>query len=232
MSCQYAGAGGGLAIASPKCQYYRGQYYGGANFPNNNSHFIDLGIRRDTASAEFRWTPTTDWDVKVDYSRMRREGTQPQAAVTFWNTQNLSTTAGSTASLSQNRVVLELPKPVKDTTHNVNASGEYAGTTPWDKKFNVTLAYGASIYRDDFDAFTFVNPWSNGTWDIAGTPTTNANFTFGTPFINQMSTPPSNTAQNVRVSGGVDLPWNSRYTGTVQYTLMQQDSAFLPFSRV
>ena len=42
--------------------------------------------------------------------------------------------------------------------------------------------------------------------------------------------PPNNQAKSVSVSGGVGLPWNSRYMGTFQYTKMTSDATGLPFS--
>ncbi len=43
---------------------------------NSNVHQTDVGIRRDTASVDYRWTPTDEWDIKADYSRMHRQGSQ------------------------------------------------------------------------------------------------------------------------------------------------------------
>ncbi len=57
---------------------------------------------------------------------------------------------------------LELPKPVDDTTQNGNIKGEYAGTTPWGKPFNVALGYGISVYKNDDKFVTFQNPWNRG----------------------------------------------------------------------
>ena len=52
---------------------------------NANAYQTDIGIRRDTGSVDYRWTPNADWDVKVDYSHMRRTGTQTEGVV-FNNT--------------------------------------------------------------------------------------------------------------------------------------------------
>ncbi len=45
-----------------------------------------------------------------------------------------------------------------------------------------------------------------------------------------MSTPPNNQMNGVTGTLGADLPLNSRYMGTVSYTGMRQNDAFLPFS--
>src|SRR4029079_13113777 len=47
----------------------------------NNSHQTDLGIRRDTASVEYRYTPDDKWDVRLNYSHMRRTGTQVDGVI-------------------------------------------------------------------------------------------------------------------------------------------------------
>ena len=54
---------------------------------------------------------------------------------------------------------VDAPKPIDDTTQNFGASGEYIGTSPWNQKFNLKLAYGGSIYDDSFNSFTVANPF-------------------------------------------------------------------------
>ena len=41
-----------------------------------NVRQTDIGIRRDTAAVDYRWTPTEAWDFRADYSHLRRTGTQ------------------------------------------------------------------------------------------------------------------------------------------------------------
>jgi hypothetical protein len=60
----------------------------------------DIGIRRDTASGDARWTPNDEWDIRADYSHMTRKGTQ------------VGSNTGGTAITSQ------VPKPVDDLTQN------------------------------------------------------------------------------------------------------------------
>ncbi len=169
-----------------------------------NSHTIDLQIRRDTASAKGRWTPTDNWDFTADYSHMHRHGTQGLGAVSF---------SGSTAT----RSTFEVPRPVDDTTQNANLKGEYAGATPWGSQFNVALGGGISIYDNSDNSLTFQNPWN---------PTNAAN----RPLNNLYSLEPSNKAENISLSGGVGLPLNSRYMGTFQYSHLESDDASLPWS--
>ena len=45
----------------------------------NNLRQTDIGIRRDTASVDYRYTPSDNWDIKIGYSNMHRTGTQVDA---------------------------------------------------------------------------------------------------------------------------------------------------------
>ena len=101
----------------------------------NSASTIDLKIRRDTASAAARWTPTDNWDLNADYSHMHREGVQGGGAVSF---------SGSGGT----RSTFEIPKPVDDVTQNANLKAEYSGTTPWSKPYNIAIAGGFSNYQN------------------------------------------------------------------------------------
>jgi MtrB/PioB family decaheme-associated outer membrane protein len=174
-------------------------------------HQTDLGIRRDTASVEYRWTPTDAWDVKADLSHMHRYGTQVEGVVGL----NASATSGFNP--------VQVPRPVDDTTQNFGLNGEYAGTSPWGQKFNLKLAYNGSQYSDDFTSYLVQNPYC-----------TSAGVCFGgatrpSPFA-RISTWPSNNANSFSATLGADLPWKSRYAGTLSYTMMRQDDAFIPMT--
>lgn len=170
----------------------------------NSASTIDLKIRRDTASAAARWTPTDNWDLNADYSHMHREGVQGGGAVSF---------SGSGGT----RSTFEIPKPVDDVTQNANLKAEYSGTTPWSKPFNIAIAGGFSNYQNANSAVFFENPWN-------GTNTANG------PRLNMYTLPPDNQAGSLSVQGGVGLPWNSRYMGTFQWTRMTADASNLPYT--
>jgi hypothetical protein len=114
------------------------------NTINNNLQTTDIGIRRDTASAAFRWTPTDAWDINLDYSRMHRTGTQVEGVVFSPGTSGVSA---------------QVPKPVNDTTQNFGINGEYKGSSPWGKAFTLKVGYGGSVYQDGWDSYTVENPF-------------------------------------------------------------------------
>ena len=173
---------------------------------NNAVHQTDVGIRRDTASVEYRYTPTTAWDIKLNYSDMHRTGTQVDGVV---------------FSAGTSGVVSQVPKPVSDSTQNYGASGEYVGTSPWDRKFSVKLAYSGSTYTDDYASYTVQNPFcltADTTCARVSAP------------LAQMSLAPSNQANAGAATFAADLPHDSRYMGTVSFSMMRQNEAFLPFT--
>jgi Putative outer membrane beta-barrel porin, MtrB/PioB len=174
---------------------------------NQNVVPTDVGIRRDTAAVEYRYTPTDNWDIKANYSNMRRTGSQVDGVL-------------FTATNTGSRV--DVAKPVADTTQNFGLNGEYSGTSAWGQKFNTMVGYNGSVYQDDFSNYTVQNPFCVGT-------TCAGNGTATTPLA-MMSTPPSNQMNGVSGSLGADLPFKSRYMGTVSYSGMRQNDAFLPFA--
>ena len=174
---------------------------------NANVHPTDVGIVRDTASVEYRYTPTDNWDIRANYSNMRRTGSQVDG-VLFTGTNTGSR--------------VEVAKPVDDTTQNFGVNGEYSGTSAWGQKFNAMVGYNGSLYRDDFNNYTVQNPFCSGNICAGnGQPTTP---------LAMMSTPPSNQMNGVSGTLGADLPFKSRYMGTLSYSGMTQNDPFIPFA--
>jgi MtrB/PioB family decaheme-associated outer membrane protein len=160
----------------------------------------DIGIQRDTGSVQYRWTPDDAWDVKADYSHLHRSGTQVDGVVGFGTAFGYGPT--------------QVPRPVDDTTQNYGLNGEYVGTSPWGKRFNFKVAYNGSTYTDAFTSYTIADPITGG---VSGNTA-------------RESTWPSNNANGFSGTLGADLPWQSRYAGTLNYTMMRQNDAFIPMS--
>ena len=137
---------------------------------------------------------------------MSRTGTQVDGIVGFGNIGG----GGSSAT--------QVPKPVDDTTQNYGVNGEYAGTSPWGKKFTVKLAYNGSQYTDNLSSYLVQNPY-NGTTGTVGQ----------SPFA-RMSLPPGNNMNAIGGTASAELPWKSRYAGTLNYSMMRQNDAFQPMS--
>ncbi len=173
---------------------------------NQSVHPTDVGIRRDTAAVDYRYTPNDNWDITANYSNMRRTGSQIDSV--------LFTPTNSGARV-------DVAKPVNDTTQNFGVNGEYIGTSAWGQKFNAMVGYMGSVYRDGFADYTVQNPFCDpvgGTCAQSSQP------------LAMMSTPPNNQMNGVTGTFGADLPLNSRYMGTLSYSGMRQNDQFLPFT--
>ena len=96
---------------------------------------------------DYRYTPTDNWDIRANYSNMRRTGSQVDS-VLFTGTNNGSR--------------VDVAKPVADTTQNFGVNGEYSGTSAWGQKFNAMVGYNGSVYQDDFNNYTVQNPFCVG----------------------------------------------------------------------
>ena len=182
---------------------------------NNNLYVTDIGIHRDTAAGTIRWTPTDAWDINVDYSHMHRYGSQVEGVVFSPGTSG---------------VAAQVPKPVDDTTQNFGINGEYKGTSPWGKAFTFKLGYAGSIYQENQDSYTVQNPFcatGSGPGECARGGTTATNSSPSSPLA-LMTLWPDNEAHGFNSTIGADLPMKSRYMGTVSYTMMRQDQAFIP----
>ena len=122
---------------------------------------------------------------------------------------------------------------MNDTTQNFGLNGEYAGTSPWGKKFNLKLAYNGSVYNGD-GSFDIANPFFDPAIPARGNqPFANLCSTSSTdcnPAFGRMSLYPDNNANAVSGTMGADLPWQSRYMGTVSYNMMRQNDSYLPFT--
>jgi MtrB/PioB family decaheme-associated outer membrane protein len=124
----------------------------------------------------------------------------------------------------------EVAAPVNDTTQNFGASGEYAGTWLSGQKYTIKVAYTGSRYTDNLSAYDVQNPYfpTIGTCTkptATGTAAGTANCVAA-----QISTPPSNSANGITGTMASDLPLLSRYVGTVSYTKMTQNDAFIPMT--
>lgn len=187
-----------------------------ANGPNNNLinqqlaanlHTITIGIERDKFETDNRWTPSPDWDIKLDYSHEHRDGTQVAGVV--WGGPG-------------GPEMVQVPRPVDDTTQQGRMSVERTGEWLYGK-WNVKLTGSVSLYDDAYTSYTVQNPFAQ----IVG-PNIGCGSSFTTPSAPcaLVSLPPSNQAYTANLTSGVDLPWASRWMNTVQYQSLQQNDPF------
>jgi len=186
------------------------------NIINSNLSSLILSTQRDTATGAYRYTPTPDWDFGVDYSHEHRTGLRPTGV--SWGYATAAANAAPSSPRPTN--VVEIPQPLNDTTQNVDAKGEYAGTTFWGTRWTTNLKYSGSFYNNDIKEIDIENPFCLTCSLFTGTDR-GPNFLRWTPL-------PSNNANAVTSTTAVDLPfWKSRFVNTFQYNAMRQDDPFV-----
>jgi len=180
-------------------------------FVNGAINNVTLSTQRDKGSAEYKYTPDPNWEFKVDYSNEHRTGARPLAI-------NWGYGFGATPGFPTNFV--EAIQPINDRTQNVNASVQYVGMMPWGKKWIANLRYSGSFYDNSLKYFEAENPFCLTCLTGAGAGDRGPNML-------RMSLAPSNMANALTLSNVFDLPFQTRYTNTVQYNMMRQDDPFV-----
>ena len=105
---------------------------------------------------------------------------------------------------------VQFPQPFDYVTNSFESGVAWSG-----RKASFRLSYTGSWFEDDSDSILFANPYSP---IVPGS-------TQG-----QLSLPPSNTLQQLNMSGNLQLPWTSTLTGSASLSTLKQNAGFLPVS--
>ncbi len=160
----------------------------------------DLELQVDRARMGIRGRPFPGLQLRADYSRTNKSGERP-----------FGTLIGGGGSHA-----VELPAPVDERIHEVQAEAEYTRD-----RYQFRFNYDYSGYSNDVSFVEFANVC--GTGASCGNPSG----------IGRSSVMPDNHAHSFSGSGGATLPWwGSRLTGQVSYSMWRQDDTFLPYTTV
>jgi MtrB/PioB family decaheme-associated outer membrane protein len=184
--------------------------FGGAGFPAP-MYNIDLETLRERFIVGYRNTMFDNWDFKVDYSHEHRTGTRPLGI--GWG-------VGTAANPRPSSGSIEVPQPLDDRTQNANASGEYAGTTPWGTRWNTALKYSGSFYSNENKSIDVDNPFCRTCSAVGPAP-------FGASLL-RYGLYPDNNVNGATWSTAVEIPlFKTRYVSNVQYMAFRQNDPFL-----
>src|SRR4029077_10572910 len=180
-------------------------------FVNNAATNVTIGTKRDKGTAEYRFTPDPNWEFRVDYSNEHRTGTRPLA---------INWAYGFGVAPGRPTDFVEVPQPIDDRTQNINASAQYVGTSPWGKRWITNVRYSGSFYENSLKYFEAENPFCLTC--LTGAAAANLG-----PNLLRMPLAPDNMSNAITVTSALDLPWQGRYTSTVQYNMMRQNDPFV-----
>ncbi len=114
-----------------------------------------------------------------------------------------------------------MPQPLDDRTQNANASGEYAGTTPWGTRWNTSLKYSGSFYSNENKSIDVDNPFCR-TCSAVGRSL------LSEPSLFRYGLYPDNNVNGATWSTAVEFPlFKTRYISNVQYMAFRQNDPFL-----
>ncbi|MDE2059539.1 MAG: MtrB/PioB family decaheme-associated outer membrane protein [candidate division NC10 bacterium] len=158
-----------------------------------NATPVDLSFLTSKAGFGLKYNLTDSLDFGVRYTFTQKDGTIPFGA-------GFGSPGGN---------VVELPAPLFNRTHQIEAKTQYA-RPGW----NIGLGYTASFFDQGIDNITFDNPLS-----ATNSPTAAAR--------GLTTMDPSNQAHNIFLTGGLSLPLQTRITGKVSYGWRLQDESFV-----
>ena len=159
----------------------------------------EIGLRWDTARLSLSLTPTPEWDLKAEYTRINKDGDRPIG---------MSFAGGGGPSL-------EILEPIEQTVHDFKVSASLAREN-WQLRFS----YNLSLFENSLDGVIADNPAPGVAFDtVAAT---------STPSRGRIALAPDNTAHTWTLAGGVNLPLRTRVNGALSYSWRLQNQDFLP----
>lgn len=162
-----------------------------------------LGFRSDKASLAFSMRPIDSLKVGIGVSEQIKKGNKA---------------IGASFGFSH---VVELPQPIDSKTYNTDLNADYSG-----KLVQASFRYGFSSFNNDIE---------NMTWDNGKRVSDRATSAFGYIAGDQsaqgrMSLAPDNSAHNVGLSLGGNLPHNTRVTASFSAGYSEQNRNLLPYT--
>lgn len=165
-----------------------------------------LGVKREKQGLAFNMYLTPQWTAYANLTNEQRKGARAYGGTFFF--------AYAFAPLGDGGV-LETPKPIDDSTINLNAGLRYAGST-----WRMDIGYQGSFYRDANRYYTFESPFALVTPIIPGSVSAPL-------YQGQMSTEPDNDYHNLQATLTRKIPWNGEFSLSASVGRMSQNDALI-----
>ena len=182
-------------------------------------------LERERASMSMGYNVTPDVKTWVKVSQERKDGARVIGAGTY--ERYAQGAAGLTHTEDQFVVTgVELAEPINYRTTTVNAGGGI-----YKKGWLVDAEYTLTDFDNGFRSFAWSNPFRTTDLGAKSAAGADNNAYDRGRFVNgQMSLAPSSQSHDVALSGSVELPMHSRFTGSVSYGLTNQNELLLPYT--
>jgi MtrB/PioB family decaheme-associated outer membrane protein len=179
----------------------------------NSGQVIDeVGVRWDTARLTLLLTPSPEWELKGEYTRIHKEGTRAIAMSYQTPMNNFA----------------EFLEPINQTMHDFRMGGTYAA-----ERWQIRFGYAFSMFENFRTSVTGDNPC----FGLAGPLPNQCTAADGAPGVpgapsaeerGRVSLAPDNMAHTFTLGGGVSLPMRTRVNANLSYSLRLQNEPFLP----
>lgn len=168
---------------------------------NNNLTNIDIGTERKKYNGGFSLDLTENWKVKLVVQHEDKDGLVPTGAV-----MGIS---------GFNPLSIVLPKPIDQESNDLDMSIAFNG-----EKSQVQLRYHLSLFDNHYASLDWENPYKlrlpseSGFLDNVG----------------RLSVAPDNQAHKISLSAAYRLTAKTRFSGSLSYGLMSQDSSYIGYT--
>ncbi len=173
-------------------------------------HTDHLYVQRNTTKFQASHQLNKQWNVTFNWTNIRETGAILASSIT--DARTVSGVAGAPDPSGQKN--LGLPYPTDYRTNNVKVALNWAG----DNGFFTGAFYG-SMFHDQYNSVWFPNPYT-----AAATTATSA--VGGVYPMNAQSTPPSNSDNELQLSGGYNLNAATQLVGGYTYGRNTQNMAY------
>ncbi|MDO8721665.1 MAG: MtrB/PioB family decaheme-associated outer membrane protein [Syntrophales bacterium] len=204
----------------------------------DSANTIQFGLKREKTGFGFDYSLFENMKVWTKFTNEQRTGNRRISAGTYerYNNGNTTTTAGvgDRGHLVDFFQVagIELPETIDYRTTTLNI-----GTGLYKKNWLLDAEYTFTDFGNEVDSLVWDNPFrftsATATNAAATAPalvgTANA-FNRGRSALGQLSLTPDSKSHDFSLSGSVELPLHSRFTGAISYGWITQDQAFLPYT--
>lgn len=194
-----------------------------ALFPQADRNVFKIKREKSSFSLDYDFSEETKGWIRC--SREDKSGTRvinagtyeryPQGAAGITHSADLFMASGA-----------ELAEPINYETVTVSA-----GTGVYEDHYQADVEYTFTNFSNDSERLTWDNPFRSG--DASATAAAGGagnGFNRGRFATGQLSLPPSSHSHDLSFSGGVDLPLNSHFSGSLGVGYIVQETPFVPYT--
>jgi hypothetical protein len=163
-----------------------------------------LKVKRSKQGLSLSTFLTPEWTAYANFTDEEREGVRPYGGPFFF-----------AFAFPNDDGVFETPKPIDDSTININGGFRYAGSV-----WRMDFGYQGSFYRDANRAYYFQSPFALYTPIIPGSVSAPI-------YQGQMSTEPDNDYHNLQATFTRKIPMNGEISLTASAGRMSQNDQLI-----